>query len=639
MKKHRFLSLLILIPLLMAACTANNPPTTPEPISVEILITSTNPSVNSPTFATIESKPASTYTPTLISSPTKIPSTLTNTPTLTPTIVAACPPNQGVFWSMVFSGESGYLSTILPAADGNYLISGSLDKSGISWVAKITTDGQILWQKTYALAYAVLENTPNRNFLLKNNGLTIEINQDGNLISAIQSDYILPNADGSTTMMAGSRVMRFTDPNNPLWIFDINQPGVYGQLTSDGGAVYAYSGTYVDQSVYYAPIYTDIKVIKIDGNGQVWERVYGKLVGDEYLEYMQATADGGVLLGGTHYYEQLGLDYDIWLMKLNQVGSMSWQSTLKLAPNPESIMDIMVLPQSILVLSEDYINNEIRLVKLTKNGTLAWQKQLTSVRGWFNITAAAETANGGILLAGETYAKQGVRFLARFDSKGNVLWEKLTGFYGIDNNDYTNVETILPLNDGAILLGGSSRLLGDNIDDAYHAWLTKIDDSGEVLGFLKTSPGKFVIINTLSSRPNTLRDEITPSDPIPVKSSSPEVVEAAYRSYPACLSSGFSYPTPQALPTITPSVTPTFALVRDLFLTEPENMHGDDVLKLQNRLLELGYTEVGFPDGIFGPMTDNAVRLFQTQNNLSVDGVVGQKTWRKLFSDSAVPKP
>jgi hypothetical protein len=278
------------------------------------------------------------------------------------------------------------------------------------------------------------------------------------------------------------------------------------------------------------------------------------------------------------------------------------------------------------------------MVKLTKNGTLAWQKQLTSMRGWFNVTAAAETANGGLILAGETYAKQGVRFLARFDSKGNVLWEKLTGFSGIDNNDYTNVETIFPLNDGTILLGGSSRMLGENIDDAYRAWLTKIEDSGEVLGFLKTSPGKFTIINTLGSRPNTLHDEITPADPIPVKSSSPDVFDAAYPSYPACLLTGFTYPTPQALPTLTPSITPTFALVRDLFLTEPENIFGDDVLKLQNRLLELGYTEVGVPDGIFGPMTDNAVRLFQTQNNLAVDGVVGQKTWRKLFSDSAVPK-
>jgi len=65
-------------------------------------------------------------------------------------------------------------------------------------------------------------------------------------------------------------------------------------------------------------------------------------------------------------------------------------------------------------------------------------------------------------------------------------------------------------------------------------------------------------------------------------------------------------------------------------------MQGDDVLKLQQHLLELGYSEVGAPDGIFGKMTDSAVRRFQENNGLEVDGYVGPKTWGKLFSSDAV---
>ncbi|XRG81086.1 peptidoglycan-binding domain-containing protein [Rossellomorea sp. GAMAL-10_SWC] len=42
---------------------------------------------------------------------------------------------------------------------------------------------------------------------------------------------------------------------------------------------------------------------------------------------------------------------------------------------------------------------------------------------------------------------------------------------------------------------------------------------------------------------------------------------------------------------------------------------------------ELGITE----DGIFGPITDRAVRNFQKKNGLTVDGKVGAKTWAKLF--------
>ena len=103
-------------------------------------------------------------------------------------------------------------------------------------------------------------------------------------------------------------------------------------------------------------------------------------------------------------------------------------------------------------------------------------------------------------------------------------------------------------------------------------------------------------------------------------------------------------PTPTPLPTNTPTPTPTYSptptptippLTRTLRLASPY-MTGDDVLLLQQRLLALGYTEVGTADGIFGPNTDQAVRIFQNRNGLAVDGIVGQTTWNTLFSSTAI---
>lgn len=50
---------------------------------------------------------------------------------------------------------------------------------------------------------------------------------------------------------------------------------------------------------------------------------------------------------------------------------------------------------------------------------------------------------------------------------------------------------------------------------------------------------------------------------------------------------------------------------------------GNDVKTLQSKLNLVA-------DGIFGPITKEAVKDFQKANGLSVDGIVGPKTWEKL---------
>lgn len=43
------------------------------------------------------------------------------------------------------------------------------------------------------------------------------------------------------------------------------------------------------------------------------------------------------------------------------------------------------------------------------------------------------------------------------------------------------------------------------------------------------------------------------------------------------------------------------------------------------------------PDGNFGTLTDEAVREFQQKNGLTVDGIVGVKTWQKLLGYALQP--
>ena len=56
---------------------------------------------------------------------------------------------------------------------------------------------------------------------------------------------------------------------------------------------------------------------------------------------------------------------------------------------------------------------------------------------------------------------------------------------------------------------------------------------------------------------------------------------------------------------------------------------GESVRQVQSRLNKLGYW-CGTADGIFGVNTRSAVRRFQSAKGLSVDGIVGPKTYSAL---------
>jgi immune inhibitor A len=59
---------------------------------------------------------------------------------------------------------------------------------------------------------------------------------------------------------------------------------------------------------------------------------------------------------------------------------------------------------------------------------------------------------------------------------------------------------------------------------------------------------------------------------------------------------------------------------------------GADVLRLQKALLALGFNP-GPLDSKFGPLTEKAVRAYQTARGLVVDGIVGPKTWAAIHKD------
>ncbi len=58
---------------------------------------------------------------------------------------------------------------------------------------------------------------------------------------------------------------------------------------------------------------------------------------------------------------------------------------------------------------------------------------------------------------------------------------------------------------------------------------------------------------------------------------------------------------------------------------------GQEVMAIQKRLAELNYS-VGIIDGDFGSGTEAAIKQFQADRGLEVDGVVGSETYRALMN-------
>ena len=65
------------------------------------------------------------------------------------------------------------------------------------------------------------------------------------------------------------------------------------------------------------------------------------------------------------------------------------------------------------------------------------------------------------------------------------------------------------------------------------------------------------------------------------------------------------------------------------FPTLKKGSTGSYVKKLQTKLKNKGYKLT--IDSIFGSATQNAVKKFQKANKLQQDGIVGSKTWKKLY--------
>jgi peptidoglycan hydrolase-like protein with peptidoglycan-binding domain len=71
---------------------------------------------------------------------------------------------------------------------------------------------------------------------------------------------------------------------------------------------------------------------------------------------------------------------------------------------------------------------------------------------------------------------------------------------------------------------------------------------------------------------------------------------------------------------------------RTIELRNPR-MNGPDISNLQNRLLSLGFSEIGTADGYYGPLAEDLIKNIQTFSGFEIDGKVNRTLWDYIFND------
>ncbi|MFT6502857.1 MAG: hypothetical protein ACJASQ_002988 [Crocinitomicaceae bacterium] len=241
-----------------------------------------------------------------------------------------------VVWENTIGGsDQEVANSAVETADGGYLIGGS-SESGISgdksemsqgssdyWVVKLSSTGNMLWQKTIGgtgseRITSLLVSSDSSYFLAGFS--TSGISGDKSEAALGFSDYWVVNIDSI---------------GNMLWQNTIGGLGFEGlesaDNTSDGGFIIggrSESGIGGDKTEANIGAAADYWIVKLDGVGNIlWDKTVGGTTDDELFEIKQTTDNGYLLtgnsasdIGGDKSEASMGTR-DYWIVKLTCDGT------------------------------------------------------------------------------------------------------------------------------------------------------------------------------------------------------------------------------------------------------------------------------------------------------------------------------
>ncbi|CAN5160714.1 hypothetical protein BH09BAC5_BH09BAC5_23980 [soil metagenome] len=251
------------------------------------------------------------------------------------------------------------------------------------------------------------------------------------------------------------------------------------QQTADGG--YILCGTTFS---FNTQPFGDIWIVKINSSGNItWQNHYG-YTGYDYGYSIQQTPDLGYIVGGLTSSFGAGY-YDYFIMKIDSIGNAIWGTTIGGAANDEGYAIIqtndggyMIAGQEDSYSTTQFNPYQIMLSKLNSSGTVVWSKSYGggNAAGNYICNSMRKTTDGGAILVGWTDGiDAGMQdvYLLKVDSLGTTQWAKT---YGGVASDFGN--DVRQISGGGYAIAGTTNSFGAGNNDAY---LITTDSNGNLI--------------------------------------------------------------------------------------------------------------------------------------------------------------
>ena len=268
--------------------------------------------------------------------------------------------NGSIVWQKTYGRSTDdECRSVQQTSDGGYILAGytnSLATSTDVWILKLNSNGDIAWQKTYGGSFSdsanYIQQTSDGGYAIAAGTtsygaggvdiLILKLDANGEMIW--QKTYggsgedtarsIQQTSDGGY-IVSGS-TSSFGAGIYDVWILKLNSNGdVVWQKTYGGSSSeFALSAQQISDGGYIIAAYTlsygaggvDILILKLDANGEViWQKTYGGS-GNDFLNSLQQTSDGGYIIAGYTKSYGAGSD-DYFILKLNSDGTMDTSCT------------------------------------------------------------------------------------------------------------------------------------------------------------------------------------------------------------------------------------------------------------------------------------------------------------------------